>query len=225
MNGGTETMSLRGWAHHADVSPSYASRLVADGHIRRTPEGKIDVADADRALARLRETASPGRLQAAEERRRLRDRALEAVKGVGTRDDDEVGTSDESLPPEGESRVMAAFGAHRVPLLPAKAGEEGPVDRDEADAALDEQERAMAFPEFRPRNQIEAVAHRLELRLAAAQVQIHTDSRKAIRAAARDSDRLTRALGSMFGRLRALLDQERDRLIRELHEIAKASKK
>src|SRR5690349_9523773 len=109
------TLSLRAWAKHADIAPSYASRLISDGYVKRDASGRIPVAAADRALAELRSVASPGRLQAAAERRRLRDRAQTAVRELAV---DEV----ETLPdpdPEIVRRLDEAYAAHRVPLLAA----------------------------------------------------------------------------------------------------------
>lgn len=216
-----ETMTLRGWARHADVSPSYVKRLVDEGAIARTVDGRIPVAAADRALAALRSVASPGRLQAAAERRRLRDRARTAVRELG-----EAGVDPQDVPepdpdPAIVARLDAAYAVHRVPLLPpASPGAERWVDMLEADAALMMQP-GFDEPEFLPRTPIEVLAHRSELRLAERQFAIHTDFRAALRKVAGNDDELSAVLGAMFGQLRHALDVERGRLITEFIKLTK----
>jgi hypothetical protein len=212
-----ETMSLRGWARHADVSPSYAKRLVDDGKILRMADGRIPVAAADRALAELRSVASPGRLEAAAARRRLRDRAQTAVRELV---DDATDAS--ALPdpdPVIVARLDAAYAAFRVPLLPARPGEEARIDMHEADGALAMQPAFDQPAEFLPRTPVEALAYRSELRLAERQLALHTAFRDSIRGAANDPDDLSAVLGAMFGQLRRALEVERGRLVEEVEKL------
>lgn len=185
---GEPALSLRGYARHRGVSPSYIHKLLKERVLERNESGLIDPVRADRILAERAQLVSP-LVFAEHERRRQRSRkaapgSIAPAKAAAGSGDDHNADDDECL-----------------------------LDVVACDAALAQQPHAHDEPEVE--TPIGRMLAAWEVRLARAQADILAQTFAQMRAIVGpdgDGTRLSATLGTCWGKLRALIDDERRQL-------------